>query len=416
MRKPKEKASGLWDPVSDAMPRSSALGLTQFLRDTWLAEAKRKGTLLNEKASALGLDERALLALRRDPLVSITAAAEYALANLAQLAKEGVTPESLTAGNFPLMSKDDAEGNKAKLAYLAHHEGFAGALAVVRGTLKETRAESLLRTNTGKRADELRANAATWKQAYIDWLFGYIRSRIVPAKFVDPAKAGDQTTKPGGGTPSTGKPPPVKAKNPGSSTGPGGTFKLTEAHLIALWKRSGFPIDTRGVIVFGIRGCLPDDVEGTGFATEHAVKFTTVDYKTMKCTIGQWRPGEGFALFPGSTVPFGEDVRIRVKGGGLGINQMGPGRYLNYVAGFHQRKQGRAGHWALLQGCHITIQRTGDDADFDLGDRWEAGDVAGDNIHCAFGMGGKGKRPLSKFSKSRVPDDRRHGEEGRIRQ
>jgi hypothetical protein len=77
---------------------------------------------------------------------------------------------------------------------------------------------------------------------------------------------------------------------------------------------------------------------------------------------------------------------------------MGRGRYKKYSADFHKRSEGKNGHWALLQECAITLQRTGDDIDFDLLDRWEVGKIAGDNIHCAFHMGVDGNIPNVKFS------------------
>jgi hypothetical protein len=403
--------SGLWDPLSDARPLSSALGLTQFLKDTWIGEAKRAGTFLREKTSQLS--QSALLALRTNPLHAITAAAEYAVANLAQLAKQGITPASLAAQAFPLTPKNhDEDWNKAKLAYLAHHEGVSGALDVIRGTLPEGRAQKLLRSNNPKKADALRAQAGSWNKAYINWLFGYINSRIVPSKFLAAESGGADA--PGGlagGAGSTGAPVPgaagaaapppkltVKASNPGLSVATGGALKLAEAHLIGLWRRSAFPIDASQLVVFGIRGCLPAPGENFDFASEHKIEFSSVNYKTMNCTLGQWQPSRAFAVFPGSTVPFLDTVKSGIAAGGRGVNQFGPGRYPRYRAGFHKRKEGRAGHWALLQECPITIQRTADDADFDLEDRWEVGQDMGDNIHCAFHVGPQGAIANSRFS------------------
>ena len=177
-----------------------------------------------------------------------------------------------------------------------------------------------------------------------------------------------------------------------------GRLILTEAHLIALWKRSQFPIDGRGIIVFGLRGCRPVDVSGTDFLPQQELVMKTVNYKTMNCTIGQWRPGAGIALFPGSTVPFGTAVESALSHGGMGVNQLGRGRYVNYVAGWHKRAEGSNGHWALLQECPITLQRTIDNEKFDNLDRWEAGQIAGDNIHCAFNMGQDTGIPDTRFS------------------
>ncbi|MER8605558.1 peptidoglycan-binding protein [Mesorhizobium sp. M1233] len=190
----------------------------------------------------------------------------------------------------------------------------------------------------------------------------------------------------------------ITAPDPGDPSVMGEGLRLTEAHLIGLWKRSLFPIEPGKIVVFGIRGCLPIDGSGTGFATEHEITSSAVNYRTMNCTIGQWQPGAGFALFPGSTVPFFSAVLGGVGQGGAGVNQMGRGRYLLYRPGFHKRSEGPSGHLALLQECAITLQRTGDDVDFDLVDRWEVGRIAGDNIHCAFHMGPGGEIPNTRFS------------------
>lgn len=178
-----------------------------------------------------------------------------------------------------------------------------------------------------------------------------------------------------------------------------GAIAISEAHLVALWKRSHFPIDTaRGFILFGLRGCRPVDYSGTGFADSHEIILSDVNFATMNCTIGQWRPGDGLALFPGSTVPYGAIVKSKISVGGSGVNQLGRGRYTNYKAGWHKRKEGSNGHWALQQNCPITIQRTADDADFDNEDNWYEGYIAGDNIHCAFGMGAGAKIPDHRYS------------------
>ena len=78
--------NGQWDSNSRAST-SSAAGLTQFLADTWLAHAKKKGTQLNQIGKKRGCvsdtndivsgREEELLALRFDPRLSIDSAAEY---------------------------------------------------------------------------------------------------------------------------------------------------------------------------------------------------------------------------------------------------------------------------------------------------------------------------------------------------
>lgn len=184
---------------------------------------------------------------------------------------------------------------------------------------------------------------------------------------------------------------------PDPGTGNAGTIVLNEAHLLALWKRSQYPVYDGGLIVFGIRSCLPVDYAGTEFAKSHEIVLTQLNYQTMRCTIGLWDPGKGFALYPGSTVPELRVVRARIPFRGNRVNQLGRGRYKRYDAGWHKRSEGRNGHWALLQESDTTHQRTANDDEYDLSDRWEIG-RPGDNIHCAFGMNIDGRIPDHKYS------------------
>ncbi|MBY5933112.1 peptidoglycan-binding protein [Tateyamaria omphalii] len=190
----------------------------------------------------------------------------------------------------------------------------------------------------------------------------------------------------------------IVAEDPGEIPTGAANLTMTEAHLIALWKRSQFPLPTSGMITFGLRGCRPVDYAGTPFAASHALEMRNVNYQTMNCTLGQWRPGNGFALFPGSTVPFNTVVEGGIAKGGKGVNQMGRGRYKRYAPGWHKFSEQHQGHWALRQESFITLQRTSDDADYDGDDPWFATLAAGDNIHCAFSMGIDSNIPDAKFS------------------
>jgi predicted chitinase len=206
----------------------------------------------------------------------------------------------------------------------------------------------------------------------------------------------DGTSDDDGAAPVIVRDDPVEAQPPPAEQG--GDLKLAEAHMIALWRRSQFPIQRGKIVVFGIRGSLPVDYAGTDFADTHELTRAQVNFRTMNCTIGQWIPSKGLAVFPGSTVPYGPSVEKYIAAKGVGINQMGRGRYSKYVPNWHKRSDGPNGHWALVQECAITLQRTGDDSDFDLLDRWEVGKIAGDNIHCAFFMGPGGNIPSSRYS------------------
>ena len=149
------KKNGIWDKDS-ANPSSTARGLTQFLKGTWLQMAVLPETTLNKEAKKQNFvdarnrvtDPVALLRLRFDPRLSILSAAEYAASNLKiVLAKKPKCP------NFYDPATPDG---KMRLAYLCHHEGPGGALTYLRG---------------GKSA------------SYVDFLDNYIERKIVPSRF-----------------------------------------------------------------------------------------------------------------------------------------------------------------------------------------------------------------------------------------
>jgi LysM repeat protein len=177
----REALKRTWDP-SAVNANSQATGLTQFLKGTWLDQARTSGTYLNQVAKekgyvdaknqvVAGMTEN-LLDLRKDATLSIVAAAEYGKANLAVLDAKGLVPATAT---------DD---EKAKLMYLAHHEGSAGAIAVLNETLTDARAKVLLADNVGEKAREaLVKEHGSEAKAYIAWLNGYIDDHIQPDRF-----------------------------------------------------------------------------------------------------------------------------------------------------------------------------------------------------------------------------------------
>jgi len=139
--------NGKWD-ANSFNRGTNAMGLTQFLPRAWNDVATTRGTLLNETAVQKGyvrqegnkfvvVDEPALLALRKDPTLSIVSAAEYAKGNLANLEKGGYIP--------PNTSSDE----KAKYMYFTHHEGLTGAKIHLSNpkTISEERAKNLLSFN-----------------------------------------------------------------------------------------------------------------------------------------------------------------------------------------------------------------------------------------------------------------------------
>lgn len=162
------------------------------------------------------------------------------------------------------------------------------------------------------------------------------------------------------------------------------SFILTEESLWKLWKQNQFLIPDNECVFFGLRGCLPVIEDDWSFAREHALEITEVNYLNPRCTLGQWVPGKGFALFPGSTVPHQKYVRSAKAVGGQGANQLITGCYKDYRKGVH-RNGTKTGHHAFRQEHFLPVRRTTDDLDYDPLDRvdWSQ---ASDNLHAAWCM------------------------------
>ncbi|WP_374412333.1 LysM peptidoglycan-binding domain-containing protein [Novosphingobium colocasiae] len=177
----KQRGTGQWDPRSKAAT-SSATGLTQFLDRTWRSEARRAGGLLNAEARAAGCvnaahaitDDGALLALRCDPRVAILAGADFAVVNLAQLARMRALPAR----------PDPAAA--AKLAYLAHHEGTGRAAAFLNGRMGYV-TPAILAANVPHPARRRALIAAAGGQtglAYRRWMCAYVDANIDVCRFM----------------------------------------------------------------------------------------------------------------------------------------------------------------------------------------------------------------------------------------
>ena len=158
--------SGKWLASSQA-PKGTARGLTQFLKGTRLERARIKGSYLNEVALQKGfireekgkiivVDENSLLALRDNPTVSIVTAAEYGKNNLELLNRSGLLPNNLS---------DD---QRAKYMYVAHHEGFGGALRYLTNSndVNEATAKYILTKNS---AAGLKDKYGSYTEAYKHW-------------------------------------------------------------------------------------------------------------------------------------------------------------------------------------------------------------------------------------------------------
>jgi len=161
-------------------------------------------------------------------------------------------------------------------------------------------------------------------------------------------------------------------------------FILKEEDLMRLWQINQFDIPKDQWIFFGLRGCLPVDDQDHSFSREHQLEVVSPDYVHPRCTIGQWVPGKGFAVFPGSTVPHRKHVESSIRRNGQGTNQLLTGCYKDYRKGVHKAGQS-TGHQAFRQDHKLPVRRTADDVDYDADDRVEFGQPF-DNLHAGWCM------------------------------
>jgi hypothetical protein len=171
---------GQWNPRATSRS-SSAAGLTQFLSGTWLEHARRSGTLLNQVATDRGFvtslnavaagKRDALLGLRFDPELSIVSAAEYGFANLNALDRAGFIPDDAT---------DDY---KARMMYLAHHEGLTGAKRFLTQTNPPSLEKFASQVGRERAVTMTEAVGGDVALAYRNWFNGYIDEKIQPDRF-----------------------------------------------------------------------------------------------------------------------------------------------------------------------------------------------------------------------------------------
>jgi hypothetical protein len=162
-------------------------------------------------------------------------------------------------------------------------------------------------------------------------------------------------------------------------------FSLKEEDLLTLWKLNLFPVPEDRYVFFGLRGCLPVNNQDQTFAKAHLLQVVIPDYGHPCCTLGQWAPGRGFAVFPGSTVPHRKHVQKAMLRGGVGTNQLLTGCYKDYRKGLHKGGK-QTGHDAFRQDNKSPVRRTADDTDYDEDDRIEYTQPF-DNLHVAWCMG-----------------------------
>ncbi len=178
---------GTWQEKSNAAKPSRAQGLAQFFEAAWMGVFEYSKSLLHERCQ--GESKTALLARRLEAEYAIDSAAAYAVLNLRAFSKKtGLDAQALPAED------------KAKMAYLLHHEGVGGTSRILglSGKFSDDDATDLLAQQLGS-ADKAQKMIERYEgdpvKAYKGWLFGYIDAKINVNNFVVKDKS-DLTVQP----------------------------------------------------------------------------------------------------------------------------------------------------------------------------------------------------------------------------
>jgi hypothetical protein len=140
------------------------------------------------------------------------------------------------------------------------------------------------------------------------------------------------------------------------------------------------------MVFFGLRGCVPLDIDDNGFRDIQQCRVVDTDYRHLRCTIGQWLLGEkSVAIFLASTVPHVSYVHESTHQHGAGANQLMTGCYDDYRKGIHKAGTPYA-TGAFQQTAGRAVRRTCDDCDYDTDDRVDYENTY-DNLHAAWCMG-----------------------------
>jgi peptidoglycan hydrolase-like protein with peptidoglycan-binding domain len=156
--------------------------------------------------------------------------------------------------------------------------------------------------------------------------------------------------------------------------------------LRRLFARCAYPFPEDEMVFFGIRGALPVDLDDWSSSKRKLLRLSTIDYRNMACTIGQWTPESGIAVFPGSTVPNERLIAAAANRVGEGANILARCK-VAYTKGVH--KQGTpTGHQAFRQDGYFPGTRSRDTIIGDEDDFFDtSGTIFWDNIHAAWSAG-----------------------------
>jgi hypothetical protein len=162
----------------------------------------------------------------------------------------------------------------------------------------------------------------------------------------------------------------------------GSNFRLTAAHLRELCAANHFEIpSSQNLVLFGLRGCRPVDVEEIGFADSCELQEYEPDHANFRCTLGVWDVKAGrIATFLGSTVPNWQGIHHQEANGGHECNLLPTGRY-DYVVGVHLAGSSNEIIGVFRQApANYVVLRSEEDHEYRVTDHFEKWEP-GDNIH-----------------------------------
>ncbi len=165
-------------------------------------------------------------------------------------------------------------------------------------------------------------------------------------------------------------------------------FNIDDKLLRDLFALCSFPVPDDELVFFSLRGSQPLEFGGTAFAESHKLMAMQIDYRHMRCTIGQWRPADKtIAVFVGSSVPNVNAIQDGLGANGTGVNRLASGLFgqapgsIDYR--YYKGNHGFDRHLAFRNDQKLPVWRTADDLDFAGDDRFEIHKVVYDNLHCA---------------------------------
>ncbi|MEC5408002.1 M23 family metallopeptidase [Paraburkholderia sp. MPAMCS5] len=162
---------GTWRADSNEDHPKKAQGLAQFFPDAWTAVFKYPPSLLCQDCKSMSEEE--WMSKRLEAKYAIDGAGAYAALNLRQFASDsGWDVESL------------APEDKAKLAYMLHHEGVRGTTRLLMGRPDQYTAEQAAERLAKQLKSVEKANQLVLQhhgkavEAYKSWFFSYIDTKI----------------------------------------------------------------------------------------------------------------------------------------------------------------------------------------------------------------------------------------------